>query len=268
MKHLLAFLRGWPTHGGSTDHQLLDRFITGRDERAFAELVRRHGPLVWGVCRRNLANAADAEDAFQATFLVLVRRAAGLPAHASLGPWLYRVAVWCCRGVRRANRRRLKRVRTGVIEPVHCPVPGPDTELDAALEGALLALPEKYRVPVILCHLQGWTRRQAAEHLGCPEGTLSARLNRALARLRVALADRHPAALLAVAAALAVPPALATAAVRSAVIYTTAAGTVPPAVLATANGVLRMFRAKTLPARSNLPADRPTRRLSPRDNGP
>jgi RNA polymerase sigma factor (sigma-70 family) len=245
MKHLLAFLRGLPAHGDSTDHQLLDRFTTGRDERAFDELVRRHGPLVWGVCRRNLSNLPDAEDAFQATFLVLVRRAAGLPAHTTLGPWLYRVAVWCCRGVRRANRRRLRRVRPAVTEPVLSPAPPLDPDLDAALETALLALPEKYRVPVILCHLQGWTRRQAAEYLGCPEGTLSALLSRALVRLRAALADRDPAALLAIAGALAVPPALATAAVRSAVIYTTAAGTLPPTVLATAKGVLRMFRVQT-----------------------
>jgi hypothetical protein len=137
-------------------------------------------------------------------------------------------------------------VRTGLTEPVPSPAPAIDAELDAALEAAVLGLPEKYRVPVILCHLQGWTRRQAAEHLGCPEGTLSALLSRALARLRAALAGRDPAALLAIAGALAVPPALAAAAVRSAVIYTTATGTVPPAVLATANGVLRMFRLTTL----------------------
>jgi RNA polymerase sigma factor (sigma-70 family) len=246
MSSMLAFLRGWPAHDGPTDRQLLDRFTGGRDERAFAELVRRHGPLVWGVCRRNLPNPADAEDAFQATFLVLVRRAAKLPPHAPLGPWLYRVAVWSCRSARRATRRRLSRVRPGPAEPVHAAGPRLDPDLDAALEAALLSLPEKYRVPVILCHLQGLTRRQAAEHLGCPEGTLSALLSRALAKLRTALSDRDPAAVLAVAAALAVPPALAAAAVRSAVIYTTAAGGLPPAVLATTRGVLRMFWLKTL----------------------
>ncbi len=246
MSHPLAFLQGWPAPGAATDRQLLDRFTAGRDERAFAELVRRHGPLVWGVCRRNLPNPPDAEDAFQATFLVLIRRAAKLPPHASLGPWLYRVAVWSCRSARRANRRRLRRVRPGLTEPVRAPGPRAETDLDAALESALLALPEKYRVPIILCHLQGWTRRQAAEHLGCPEGTLSALLSRALVQLRARLADRDPAALLAVAGALAVPPALATAAVRSAVIYTTAAGAVPLAILATTHGALRMFRVKTV----------------------
>src|SRR5438552_1605608 len=84
MKGLLTYLRR-SADTSSTDRQLLDRFTARRDEAAFAVLVRRHGPLVWGVCRRNLVNPADAEDAFQATFLVLVRRAAALPPHAAVG---------------------------------------------------------------------------------------------------------------------------------------------------------------------------------------
>src|SRR3954447_20353815 len=113
MKGLLTYLRT-SADSGSSDRHLLDRFTTCRDEAAFAVLVRRHAPLVWGVCRRNLANPADAEDAFQATFLVLVRRATGLARHAAIGPWLHRVAVWCCRNVCRGNRRRLGRVRLGL----------------------------------------------------------------------------------------------------------------------------------------------------------
>src|SRR5262245_65006407 len=89
-----------------TDRHLLDRFLTARDETAFAELVRRYGPVVWGVCRRRLAHLHDAEDAFQAAFLVLLRRANRLNTDVPLGPWLYKVAVMTVRNVLRSNRRR------------------------------------------------------------------------------------------------------------------------------------------------------------------
>src|SRR5436309_1068274 len=138
MNRLLAHLRK-SADAAATDRQLLDRFTDCRDEAAFAALVRRHGPLVWGVCRRNLPNPADAEDAFQATFLVLVRRAAAIGPGGTVGPWLYRAAVWCCRNVRRANRRRLGRVRLGLPEPVAAAAPGLDPDLSAALDVAGLA---------------------------------------------------------------------------------------------------------------------------------
>lgn len=237
MDLVLSYLRR-SADSNATDRQLLERFRTARDEGAFAAVVRRHGPLVWGVCRRNLANPADAEDAFQATFLVLVRRS-GDVSHAGIGPWLHRVAVWCCRNVRRANRRRIERVRFGLTESLAGTQLCHDGEPTADLDAAILALPAKYRTPVVLCHLQGWTRRQAAAHLGCPEGTLSALLSRALAKLRARLADRDPAALLAVAGAVAAPPGVSAAAVRAAVIYTTATGSVSPTVLGTADRVVR-----------------------------
>ncbi|HEV3383963.1 MAG TPA: sigma-70 family RNA polymerase sigma factor, partial [Gemmata sp.] len=246
MNRLFRCLGAGSRNDGTSDHQLLDQFTTSRDQDAFAELVRRHGPLIWGVCRRYLPNPPDAEDAFQATFLVLVRRADGVAQYSDVGPWLYKVAASCCKTVQRANRRRLSRVQIGLSSPVPSPEPTGDPDLSAILDAAILALPQKYQAPVILCHLQGWTRRQAAERLGCPEGTLSIRLNRALAKLRERLAGRDLTAILAAAGAAIAPPALVDAAVRTFVIYTTASGTIPPAVLSTTNGVLRMFRVKKL----------------------
>lgn len=227
----------------TADGQLLVRFLTARDESAFAELVRRYGPVVWGVCRRQLANHQDAEDAFQATFLVLVRRANELTGARPIGPWLYRVAVLTARRVIRGNQRR-----TAITGPMEHEVPLPNSEsavekLD--LDGALLALPERDRVAVVLCHLQGFTRREAAERIGCPEGTLSARLSRALQRLRDLLGDGVPLVL--AGAMVAVPTSLASASVRSAAIYSTStltAAGVSPAVVGLTDGVLRMFWLK------------------------
>ena len=249
MNRILEFLRG--RLGGSadaTDRHLLDRFLGERDETAFAELVCRHGPVVWGVCRRRLANPHDAEDAFQATFLVLVRRAARLAPDVPLGPWLHRVAVLTTRNIVRGNRRR-----AAVSGPMDHEIPAAGGEPRADhldLDAALIALPESYRVPVVLCHLQGLSRREAATQLGCPEGTLSARLNRALARLRARLGGAVPAVAVA-----AVPGGLHAAAVRLAVIDTTStltAAGVSPAVAGITNGVLRMFWMKKLATGSVL----------------
>jgi RNA polymerase sigma factor (sigma-70 family) len=244
MNRLLAYVAAHSTVSELTDGQLLHRFASERDEAAFSELVRRHGPLVWGVCRRNLWNTPDAEDAFQAAFLVLVRRASELVSRPHLGPWLYKVAVCCCRNARRGNQRRLRRLSLGLSEDL--PAREGDQELHPALDAAVLSLPEKYRVPIVLCHLQGMSRRQVAQFLGCPEGTLSARLSRALAKLRVKLANRDPAALLAIGGALAAPATVANAAVRAGMIYSTATGAVSQAVMSTSDGVLRMFRVKKL----------------------
>jgi len=247
MNGLFDFLRARLTSPpDATDRDLLDRFLDLRDESAFAELVRRLGPVVWGVCRRRLANPHDAEDAFQATFLVLLRRAARLGGDVPLGPWLHRVAVMTARNVARGNRRRA--AVSGPMErevPVRAADPAEGLDLDAAL----LALPERYRVAVVLCHLQGLTRREAAERLGCPEGTLSARLSRALARLRARLGDTAPA--LVATAAAAVPAGLQAATVRTVAIFTTStltAAGVSPAVAGLTDGVLRMFWMKKVAA--------------------
>ncbi len=230
-----------------TDGELLAAFISERSEPAFIELVRRHGPLVWGACRRLLPDPADAEDAFQAAFLVLVRRAHQAARNGSVGPWLHRVAVWTARNARRKNARRLARQHALVED---APLLAPDGDLRADIDGALLALPARYRDPIILCHLQGYSRREAAERLGCAEGTLSAWLNRGLAKLRTRLRDFDPTKVLPVLAAGAVPAALAASTARAAAVSTVAAVTVTPAVSSIVEGVLQMLWMKKATAAS------------------
>ncbi|AMV29644.1 ECF RNA polymerase sigma factor SigE [Gemmata sp. SH-PL17] len=230
-----------------TDGELLAAFISERSEPAFIELVRRHGPLVWGACRRLLPDPADAEDAFQAAFLVLVRRAHQAARNGSVGPWLHRVAVWTARNARRKNARRLARQHALVED---APLFAPDGDLRADIDGALLALPARYRDPIILCHLQGYSRREAAERLGCAEGTLSAWLNRGLAKLRTRLRDFDPTKVLPVLAAGAVPAALAASTARAAAVSTVAAVTVTPAVSSIVEGVLQMLWMKKATAAS------------------
>ena len=166
------------------DTQLLHRFSHYADHPAFDVLLRRHGPLIMGVCRRILANAADAEDAFQATFLILVRKARSIRHANHLGPWLYGVACRVALKVR-ARAGRLSTRHTEITdmfpdpaEPIEVPdwLPLLDTELNA--------LPAKYRDPLLLCELQGSSRADAARVLKIPEGTLSSRLARGRVLLR------------------------------------------------------------------------------------
>ncbi|HET6575921.1 MAG TPA: sigma-70 family RNA polymerase sigma factor [Fimbriiglobus sp.] len=225
-----------------TDGQLLDRFLAGREEAAFAALVRRPGPMVFGVCRRVLGNAADADDAFQATFVVLVRKAGSLAGRGTVGDFLYGVAYHTALKARaQAVKRRAKEARAAVPDR-----PDVDTaerdELLKLLDRELARLPGKYREPVVLCDLEGRPRAEVAGLLGIPEGTLSSRLTTA----RRTLADRlgrHGLAVSAgaVAAALgrstdaAVPGSLVGAAVRA------AGGAVPAAVAHLAAEVAKMM---------------------------
>jgi RNA polymerase sigma factor (sigma-70 family) len=175
-----------------TDGQLLDSFIRSRDEAAFAAVVRRHAAMVLAVCRRVLGNHADAEDAFQATFLVLARKAKALGLRRPLGPWLHGVAFNTARRARRANRRRAGYERTVVELPEIAseePVRLSD-ELLTILDEELARLPERYRAPIVLCDLEGLTRREAASQLGCPEGTVAGRLARARLLLAARIANR------------------------------------------------------------------------------
>jgi RNA polymerase sigma factor (sigma-70 family) len=229
----------------TTDHrhdgELLAAFLSGPSEEAFTELVRRHGPLVWGTCRRVLPDPADAEDAFQTAFLVLVQRASRLTRVSALGPWLHRVAVWTARNTQRKNARRRTR-QTALPDHVIDPAAAPDPGLKADLDSALLALPSHYRDPIVLCHLLGLSRREAAERLGCPEGTLSAWLNRGLAKLRSRLRGLDPTSVLTT-ATVAVPAALSANTARAAVATIAAEGT-QPIVVSLVEGVLHMFWMK------------------------
>src|SRR5688500_1164270 len=154
-----------------SDRALVERYARARDEQAFAELVRRHGPMVLGVCRRVLRHAADADDAFQASFLILVRRAGALRDPDRLGPWLFGVA-W-----RTASKLRAAR-RPGAPLPDDLPAAGP-SDWPAELDAAIARLPEKYRTPIVLCHLQGLSPTEVAGRLGCAPATVVTRLFRA-----------------------------------------------------------------------------------------
>jgi RNA polymerase sigma factor (sigma-70 family) len=199
---------------GLTDRQLLEDYISRRDEASLAALVRRHAPTVWGVCRRVLRNYHDAEDAFRATFLVFVRKATSIAFPELLANWLYGVAYQTALNARATAARRRARERqvTEMPEPEAVPQ---DLwhDLQPLLDQELSRLPDKYRMPVVLCDLEGKTRKEAAQQLGCPEGTVAGRLARArvllarrLARRGLAVSGGTLAALLARDAALACAP--------------------------------------------------------------
>jgi RNA polymerase sigma factor (sigma-70 family) len=172
--------------GRLTDGQLLARFVGARDEASFAALVRRHGPMVLGVCRRVLHHFQDAEDAFQATFLVLARKAGTVVKRDSLGCWLYQVAYHTALEARTMSARRRARERPMSDAPHPAVLPAEVQNWRPLLDRELSLLPEKYRAVILACDLEGRTRREAARQLGVTEGTLSSRL----ARGRTLLARR------------------------------------------------------------------------------
>jgi RNA polymerase sigma factor (sigma-70 family) len=231
-----------PRGDGLTDGQLLGQFVARRDEAAFAALVRRHGPMVFGVCRRILRHNQDAEDAFQATFLVLARKASRVAKREAVGSWLYGVAYRASLDAR-ASRLRRKAKETQVEDMPHPLVmPKEDqNELLAVLDRELARLPEKYRLPVVLCELEGRSRKEAARQLGLPEGTLSSRLATARKTLARRMAAHGPAVTAASLTALfaseagaaVVPGPLVASTVRA------ASGVVSAGVVALAEGVLK-----------------------------
>jgi RNA polymerase sigma factor (sigma-70 family) len=226
------------------DGELLTRFRSGRDPDAFGWLVRRHGPMVLGVCRRVLRDAHAADDAFQATFLVLARRAGAVRPPDRLAPWLYGVAYRTALKARgRAFRRRQVEADYAAQAPGRAAAPGGGADLLPLIDEQVNALPEKYRDPLVLCGVQGLNKAEAATRLGLPEGTVSSRLARAREMLRDRLTRRGvavPAAgfaavLTADALHAAVPPALAKAAAATAARSAAA----PAAVLTLSTEVLR-----------------------------
>jgi RNA polymerase sigma factor (sigma-70 family) len=233
-----------------TDGRLLARFVRTGEDAAFAELVRRLGPMVLGVCRRVSGDAHLADDAFQAAFLVLARRAADVRPREAVRGWLYGVAVRTAREARAVSaRRRTREVPVPTLPDRPASVrPPADPDALAALDEEVAALPEHLRAAVVLCELDGASRKDAAARLGVPEGTLSSRLAKArkllAARLRqrgVALSAAGLTALLGRVASANVPADLAARAVSAAV----ATGPVPAAVAVLSHGVIRaMFVQK------------------------
>jgi polysaccharide biosynthesis/export protein len=242
-----------------TDGQLLDRFLARREEAAFEALVQRHGPMVLGVCQRVLHNAHDAEDAFQATFLVLVRKAASIVPRERVGNWLYGVAHRTALKARGEAARRRAREQQVKDVPRREPAEEFWWELRPLLDAELHRLPDNYRAAVVLCDLEGKSRKEAARQLGWAEGTLSGRLARARGLLAKRLA-RHGLALTAGALAMAlteraramVPATLAVFTVKAALLtaagQAAAAGVVPAKVAALTEGVLRAMMMTKLKA--------------------
>src|SRR5262245_11292598 len=235
----------------SSDADLLQHYLQGRDDAAFEALVRRHGPMVLGVCRRVLRNDADAEDAFQAAFLVLVRKAASVRPREKVANWLYGVAYHTALRARVATaKRRAREARLDDAPEPHAPQPdGLARDLRPLLDREVNLLPDRYRVPVVLCDPEGQAQQEAARRGGWPVGTVSGRLSRARALLARRLV-RHGLAVSAgaVAAALAgealagVPSALVGSTVRAATLVAAgqgAAGAVSANAIALAEEVLK-----------------------------
>ncbi len=261
MRRTLRYIRkivGLPNAGGTADEQLVERFVAQRDEAAFRDLVERHGPMVLGVCRRVLNDWHEAEDAFQATFLVLARKAGAIARPERLANWLYGVAHRVALKARAQAAR--SRVQIGEVPEMPAPESVSDVEqreFQAMLDEEVSRLPQKYRAPVVMCYLEGKTNDEAAQELGWPRGTVATRLARARELLRSRLARRGLALSSAVTATL-LSQTKATAAVSNSMListshagglfaqgHATAAG-ISPKVIALADGVLRHMIAMKL----------------------
>ena len=177
-----------------TDGQLLESFLTRGEEAAFEAIVHRHGHMVLGVCQRLLHNTHDAEDAFQATFLVLIRKARSIMPREMVGHWLYGVAYRTALEARTlAYKRHTKEMERGQMANTQGQQQHEWSELQSLLDREITGLPKKYRMPIVLCDLEGKTRKEAAGLLQLPEGTLSTRLSRVRFPARVAAYRLSPA---------------------------------------------------------------------------
>ena len=240
------------------DGMLLECFVKHREETALEALIRRHGAMVWGVCRRVLANHHDAEDAFQATFLVLVRKASTIQPREMVGNWLYGVARQTALKARARSATRQLREKQGIAMPE--PVAGPadvSDDLTRLLDQELSRLPDKYRAVVVLCELEGKTLKAAAELLGLPDGTVASRLARArnmlakrLSRYKLAVSTATVSAFLAQqASAASVPPLVLSATIKASGVLAAGkatAGVLSPTILALCDGVLKTMLVNKL----------------------
>jgi RNA polymerase sigma factor (sigma-70 family) len=228
----------------AADHELLRRYVSTRDDGAFEELVRRHGPVVLAASRRGVRDHHAADDVFQAVFLVLARRAGGIRRPELLGNWLYGVAVGVARNARRAARRRGAREiqSVDVPEPVARDTTAPD-DLGPVLDEELGALPAFYRDAVVLCDLRGVSRADAASQLGVPLGTLASRLDGGRKKLAARLVRRgvtfSVAAVLVEERAVAVPEVLLTKTCEVVAVWSSG-GAVPAAVMKLVQGGVSM----------------------------
>jgi RNA polymerase sigma-70 factor (ECF subfamily) len=224
------------------DRHLLERFVATRDEAAFATLVQRHGPMLLAVCRRLLPDAHEAEDAFQATFLVLVHKAGSIRQPERLGPWLHGVACRTAAQARQAARHRARTRQTAARPDGDPAVEVLDRELRQVLDEEVDRLAPKFRAPLVLFYLEGKTTEEVAHQLGCPKGTVLSRLARGRERLQRRLVRRGVAPAVGLlagtlaeqAAPAAVPAALAQQTVQAAV-----DGALSATVTALTKGVLR-----------------------------
>jgi RNA polymerase sigma factor (sigma-70 family) len=253
----LRRVAGPPGNGEATDSRLLERWLSQRDEAAFELLVRRHGPLVWGVCRRVLADPHEAEDCFQASFLALLKKAGSIGRREAVGGWLYKVAYRTALRARAGASRRAGPPLAVAQEPAAWGEDPGWRDLRPVLDEEVSRLPERLRLAFVLCCLEGKTLAEAAGEIGCPAGTVSSRLTRARKRLRARLTLRGLAPGCAGLAAVLLPhtaPAAAPAALVARTVWTTlstAAGAIPAHVAALTNGVLRamlMTRLKIVAA--------------------
>jgi RNA polymerase sigma factor (sigma-70 family) len=238
-RHMIAAVLRHGVRDGPTDRDLLVQFVADRAEDAFAELVRRHGAMVLAVCRRVTGHAQDAEDAFQAAFMVLARRAGHVNRPELLGNWLYGVAYRTALEARTARRRVKEQLPVSEVPELAAPSADDDSaDLRRVIDEELAKLPEKYRAAVVLCDLEGLCRKDAAGRLRIPEGTLSSRLayarkvlaGRLTRRGLTASAGAIATALGSDAAATTVPHQLILFTARAAT-RTFAGGMVPPDVL-------------------------------------
>jgi RNA polymerase sigma factor (sigma-70 family) len=252
LQKTLSRISGWGRGERTTDQELLERFLDGHDEEAFAALMQRHGAMVLGVCERVLRHAHDAEDACQAAFLVLACKAKSVRKHASLASWLHGVALRLARKLQVSLARRTKReTAVAAQKPTAC-APGDLSwrEVQRLVDEELHALPRRYRAPLVLCYLEGRTQDEAARELGWTQSSVRGQLARAREKLRRRLARRGVTGASAVALA-ALVPGLSSAAVPLALVTSTAqasvalaagqplAATVPASVAALSKEVLQ-----------------------------